>query len=627
MSQVTISGAISGLDTAGLINQLVQVQTNQQTILKAQQSAVQKRADAYSALVTSLTSLGTQATDLAKTDSWIGATATSSSSSVSAAASGSTSSSLTFSVTGVAAAHTLVSSGTATSTGAVVASGPLTLSTHDGSTSTIGVGSGSLADVVTAINASDSGLTAVAVRTREGEYRLQVRSVSTGDASSFTLDGLDRFDAADATEMNVVTAGADAELTIGSNPGTAYTVTSSTNTFADLVPGLSFTVSKLETGVTVATTVDGSSIADKVATLVDTANGVLTGIASKSTYDITTKTGGPFTGESAVRSLQQNILNTASGMGAPGVTLTRDGKLAFDRTAFLSAFAADPAKVARAFGATSSFSPAPGVTATSATLSNTLTSARAGTYALQVDTPPAAETWQLDPAGGVVASQTIAITRGATTVSWTAGDSDTLDDAAEALNTRLSGAGLGITAAVSGAGLTFTAGAAGSAHAFSVALGDVAGTRLISGAEISGSIDGQAATGLGSVLSLPTGTSDAAGLSIDVSTTPADLAATSGAIGSFTYTPGLAQRLSRLAKDATADSVGALSTAQDGATAEVKRFQTAIDAWDDRLTAYRQTLTRQFTAMETALAKLKSSTSALSSLINSSSSSSSSSSS
>ncbi|HEX2807403.1 MAG TPA: flagellar filament capping protein FliD, partial [Kineosporiaceae bacterium] len=66
------------------------------------------------------------------------------------------------------------------------------------------------------------------------------------------------------------------------------------------------------------------------------------------------------------------------------------------------------------------------------------------------------------------------------------------------------------------------------------------------------------------------------------------------------------------------------STAQTGATAEVKRYQDQIDTWDARLTTYRESLTRQFTAMETALAKIKSATSALSSLVNNNSSSSSS---
>ena len=43
MSQVSVSGMMSGVDTASLINSLVSVQQNQQTLLKNQQSQQQKR--------------------------------------------------------------------------------------------------------------------------------------------------------------------------------------------------------------------------------------------------------------------------------------------------------------------------------------------------------------------------------------------------------------------------------------------------------------------------------------------------------------------------------------------------------------------------------------------------------
>jgi flagellar capping protein FliD len=88
MSQVTISGGVSGLDTQSIINQLVSVQGNQQTLLKTRQSSEQSAADALGKLSTALASVGTLAGALAKTSTWTGSTATSSSSSVTATASG-----------------------------------------------------------------------------------------------------------------------------------------------------------------------------------------------------------------------------------------------------------------------------------------------------------------------------------------------------------------------------------------------------------------------------------------------------------------------------------------------------------------------------------------------------------
>ncbi|MGZ4625619.1 MAG: flagellar filament capping protein FliD, partial [Kineosporiaceae bacterium] len=64
----------------------------------------------------------------------------------------------------------------------------------------------------------------------------------------------------------------------------------------------------------------------------------------------------------------------------------------------------------------------------------------------------------------------------------------------------------------------------------------------------------------------------------------------------------------------TNSSTGTLTSAQQGRLTEVKTLQAQIDAWNTRLAAYRDQLTRQFTAMETALASLKSQTSALAGL-------------
>ncbi len=84
MSNMTISGAVSGLDTASIINQLVSLQTNQQTLLKKQQSTQQSAADALGKLTTAVSAVGTLATALAKTSTWAGSTATSSSTGVTA---------------------------------------------------------------------------------------------------------------------------------------------------------------------------------------------------------------------------------------------------------------------------------------------------------------------------------------------------------------------------------------------------------------------------------------------------------------------------------------------------------------------------------------------------------------
>jgi flagellar hook-associated protein 2 len=612
MSQVTISGAVSGLDTSSLINQLVSVQQNQQSLLKTQQGGVQKRADAYAAMNTSLTSLSTLAADLAKTSAWKGSSATSSSSSVTASATGTANGSITFDVTGVAKAHSLVTTSSLTGVGDVAATGPITITGPGGKVTTLSdIGGGSLAEIVSKINEASAGVKAAAVRTGPGAYRLQLTSSTTGADSAFTVEGLDGFQG-----TAVLTQGSDAELTFGAGSDAQYTVSSSTNTFSDLVPGLSFTVSKPDTGVTVGATVDGSAVADKVGQLVSQVNTILADIGAKTAYNASTKTAGVFAGDSAVRTLQQNLLSSVSLSGAPGVQLTRDGRLTFDRQKFLDGFAADPARTAQAFGAKVGLTPSADATGTSVTLTSALKSARAGTYAVQVDTLPVREQWSMDT-GGDLTGQALTLTRGTQTLAYTGEPGQSLADVAAAINSRAATTGFGVTARVDGTALVFTADGAGAARGFTVDVDGNPGTQLAAGVDISGSIDGQTATGVGSVLSLPTGTGGAVGLGLSVTTTQGDLDATGGALGTVTFAPGLAQRLVTLIGDATG-ATGSLKTATDGANAQIKRFQQQIDAWDQRLTSYRATLTRQFTAMETALAQLKTQTSAISGLVNSS---------
>jgi flagellar hook-associated protein 2 len=617
VSQVTISGAISNLDTSSIVNQLVAVQGNQQTLLRNQQTSQQNAADALGKLSTALGAVGSLASSLAKTSTWAGTAVTSSSASVTASATGTTTGALTFDVTSLAAAHAVVSVNTIASLSTVIASGPLTLTASDGSTSSIAVGSGTLSQVVAAINAAGKGLVASAVQTAPGQYRLQVAAAATGASSEFDLAGLD-----DPAGMDILTQGDDAAITVGTT--TTYQVTSSTNTFSGVLPGVSFSVGKLESGVTVNAAVDGSGVATQVGKLVDAVNGVLSQISTATAWNAGTKTGGALVGDSTARSLQQRLLGMVAGAGAPGVSVTRDGKVTFDQAAFTTAFKADPAKVKAAFGATSTFAPAAGVSG-SVAFSSSTPQTQAGTYAVQVTQLGRREQWSV-AAASLVSGQVVTLTQGARTAAYTVQFGDTAAMVAAGLNAAAATNLLGVTAADGGANLVLTAVNAGAAQAFTTHVSGVLGTQVHAGLDAQGTIDGEPATGLGSILSLSTGTGGASYLALDTSgLTQNDIDNTGGDIGDVTYAPGLAQQLTSLVDVETRSGTGLITTAQQGRRAHVKTLQDQIDAWDQRLTDYRNQLTRQFTAMETALAALKSQTSALSGLSTNSNSNSSSS--
>ena len=625
MSSITIGGIVSGLDTTSIIDKLVAVQGNQQTLLKNQQSAQSDAVSAYSTMLSSVGSLVTQMQSLSNTGSWATTSATSSSSSVTATATGSVANSLSFDVTKVAAAHTLISNGSVNSTGATITTGStIALNKSDGSSTNINVGTGSLSEVVSAINSANAGITASAVQTSPGNYRLQVAATKTGESSSFTLSGLTGFTGGSGPDpMKTLVTGADASITVGGAGG--YTVTSSTNTFSDVAQGLSFTVGKVETGVTVSSSVDTTKVTDQISAAVTNVNNLLSSIATNTAYDASTKKGGPLLGDGTVRNLQQQILNTVAGMNAPGLSVTSSGQLQFDKTSFDTAFKTDPAGTMASYGATSSFSATSGVAA-SASYTNATSATKAGTYDIKVTSQAKAEQWQVIPPGTGVVGRTVALMRGSSTVSYAFDDTKTLQQNADLLNTKLAQSGMGITAGVSGSNLVLTAVNQGSAGAFTASTsgGSPAGSasQTVAGADIQGTIDGVAATGIGNILTVPSDAdSGAKGLSVQVSSTA------TGDIGSISYKPGLSQSLGQLFNQMSDSQTGSLVQAQTTAKNQVKDLQTQIDAWTDRLTAYRATISAKFTAMETSLSALKSQQSSLASFFGTSSTSSSSSSS
>ena len=215
----------------------------------------------------------------------------------------------------------------------------------------LGAGS-SLAQVVSSINGAGAGMRATAVQVSANAYRLQLTSMTTGANSDVSL-GQGAFPPGLSGLGGTVElqAGADTLLRVGTGPG-AFDVTSSTTAVAGLLPGVTITAAKADptTSVTVTVTSDVDGIANKMDALVTAANAALGYIADKSSYDADTKAAGPLLGSSLVRDLAQRIAGAAIGSSTDlpstaGVQVGRDGKLAFDKAAFVDAYTKDPAGV------------------------------------------------------------------------------------------------------------------------------------------------------------------------------------------------------------------------------------------------------------------------------------------
>lgn len=347
----SVSGLASGIDTAALISQLMQVEAQSQTRIKAQLSTAQSTLKSLQELNSKLAALATNAADLAKTTAWNPVSVTSSSDLVTATAgSGAIGGPLTVTVGHTARAHRLsFTSTTALSDTVTTGSTTVRLDRLDGTTLDLDTGDGSLQGLVNALNASNTGVKASTVHLDDGSYRLQVTSTSTGAASDFTLKNLD---GSDLLGGATVTAGRDAEITIGTD-----VVHSATNTFTDIANGLSIT---LKAGVADGTVVDldvqqdATAMTKSVKDIVDAINEALTKIDDLTTYNSAAKTSGALAGESAVRTVRDALLGTVypsdgTSLSSVGIELDRYGKLTFDEAEFKAAYAADPSAVAAKF--------------------------------------------------------------------------------------------------------------------------------------------------------------------------------------------------------------------------------------------------------------------------------------
>jgi len=341
------TGLISGIDYDTMISQLIQVEANPQKLLQNKLTNTQDDADAYRKVNTKFDALRSAAEALTKATTWSATKATSSSTAVTATASATaTAGSLAFEVTKLATTHTAYSNTVFPTSGTAYGSTSITIADADGDTGPVEVtlpAGATLADAVAAINAENAGVTAAAVNTGSG-YRLQITAKTTGLDGAFTLGTTD---AAASTGFVTTTAGADATLSLGGG----ITATSPSNTFTDLMPGVSLTVSKVDgTSTTISVGSDPESLTKAMQTLVNAANDVLTTI-SQLTDAGSTSTIAVLKGDSSLRRLSTQVLESVyAAVGADtaatvGLQTNRDGGLAFNAETFSKALAANPALV------------------------------------------------------------------------------------------------------------------------------------------------------------------------------------------------------------------------------------------------------------------------------------------
>lgn len=340
---VSSLGIGSGIDLQGILDGLMAIERNQQTLLKSKVTSQQSKISTYQTLNGQFQGLKTAAEALNLPSSWQAFKATSSDASVTATADSSAiSGTFSFKVTGLAQAHVLASSGTVASLDAVINSNGDTLS-----------------EVVSNINTDDnSPFSAAAIQVAPNQYKLQLTAKESGSANSITTD-TEQYSAYGLGSLQTVAAASDATLQVGNGPG-AYTITSASNTIQNALPGVTLQLTSADPDKTVTVKVAGDvdKLANNVEAMVKAANTALSYIKDNSKYNPDTSAAGSLLGNSVASRLSQQIysqlLGPVSGASLStvdqvGIKTDASGLITFDKEKFKAEYAKNPQAVASMF--------------------------------------------------------------------------------------------------------------------------------------------------------------------------------------------------------------------------------------------------------------------------------------
>jgi len=371
-SPITFSG-FNNIDFNTILNAVMSQESQPLTALQTRQSTLKAQNSAFGTLIGKLSTLGTAADALK--DSTSMAKLTASSSDATGVGVSSTSGTIpgTYQVNVTSLAQAQVSaSQTYTSTSAIVGTAGQTLtinpSTGDPMTVTL-TGDTTLQELANLVNNGQTQppATASIVQISPGHYQLVLTAASTGTANSFTIasgltggeglsftdtdnDGVSGDDLADLTRQ-----AKDAVLSVN-----GLSITSSTNSLTDVVPGVTLSLNKDATNAVVTVSRDTASAKDLVKKFIDAYNAI-----AQFTKD---QTNASLNGQVSIgrdpvlRSFKDNMRGTlmaeyGSGtykkLAEVGIGFDRDGKMTLDSTAFDRAMSTSPSELQTLFSGSS----------------------------------------------------------------------------------------------------------------------------------------------------------------------------------------------------------------------------------------------------------------------------------
>ena len=505
-------------------------------------------------------------------------------------------------------------------------------------TVSIDASNNSLSGIRDAVNAANIGVTATIVNDGSGApYRLSLTVNSTGAASSLKLSV-----AGDATIASLLSndPGADAgqslaETSTAQNAAfklDGINITKPTNSVTDALPGVTLNLAKTNVGAATTVTVsrDTASVVTAVNAFATAYNQVTQALKDASAYDPVTKTGAILNGESSVQSIQNQIRAVLSApvSGGPagsttftllsqvGVTVQASGLLGVDGTKLQAAVTSNFSQIAGLFANVGSSSDA------LVTYNTASAKTAAGAYPVNITklatqgTSTAGGAAGLTITAGVNDLLNVNLNGISSTVTLAAGTYASAGALATELqskingNTTFLGAAVTVDASVSGV-LSLTAKAYGATSHAEITGGTgqanlafATGAVTASGLDVEGTINGVGATGVGQTLTGAVG-DGAEGLSLEIT------GGTIGSRGTVNYSQGYAYQLNTLTKSILGTS-GSIQARTDGINASLKDIAKNKAVLNQRLAGVEARYRAQFTALDTLIGKLSTTSSFLS---------------
>jgi flagellar hook-associated protein 2 len=340
---LALSGLASGVDTSGIIQKLMDIESQGRTRLTTKQSQITARESGIKDVQAKLTALKTAATALSNASTWTSQQTVESSDSARmgavmlGATAGAGGTTLNVTALASAAQHAYDYTPAAGATISLMRGG-----SQVGASVTIDPGT-SIKDAATKINAA--GLDVVAsVVNDNGVDTLVFAAKSTGAASAFSISGLSA-----SSNTRWERAGSDADYTVGDDPTVRH---SASNSVENAIPGVKLTF-KSTTASPVTITVgspglDTDTVKKKISDYVDAYNNLITAVNGKVTEKTVAKDDQQFTSDltkgllfgdtgltgmmSKLRSLSvaNDPLNAWDSLGDLGITTGKAGATSAD---------------------------------------------------------------------------------------------------------------------------------------------------------------------------------------------------------------------------------------------------------------------------------------------------------